>query len=270
MKHASGDSPQPTARADGQLVEAMLAGDRERFEELVRRYQGVVFALALQRIGRSLAAEEITQDVFVSVFRSLHQLKDADRFGPWLRRITLRQCGMWLRAERRERSSRGLALAQSRADLVNDDPSLREREGPLDIDALIQELPEGLRAAAVLCLEDEMSPSAAASVLDITPGALRKRLHDARARLQRRIVKKAERDLRLHLLPRDFAQRCVCRCQRARVAREEKENTMSDTKEKKTKESGDKDCGCGCQGPSADEAERQAAPQKNRREEREE
>jgi DNA-directed RNA polymerase specialized sigma24 family protein len=81
------------------------------------------------------------------------------------------------------------------------------------IETLINELPDGLRAAAVLCFVEDVSPGAAASVLGLKPNTLRKRLFDARVRLQRQIVKKAEKELELHLLPNDFADRCVCRCQ---------------------------------------------------------
>jgi hypothetical protein len=80
---------------------------------------------------------------------------------------------------------------------------------------MIQELPEGLRAAAVLCFEDELSPSTASAVLGLKPGTLRKRLHDARAKLQHQIVEKAEKEFRIHLLPKDFAKRYVCRCKKA-------------------------------------------------------
>jgi hypothetical protein len=119
---------------------------------------------------------------------------------------------------------------------ATDDASKRD-EAPLGIDALIAELPEGLRAAAVLCMEDELSPSAAAAVLGLKPGTLRKRLHDARARLQRRVLEKAKRDLLLHLLPKDFAERCVCRCEESEEAKSRMEViAMSEKKE----------CDCGC------------------------
>ncbi|NOY81120.1 MAG: sigma-70 family RNA polymerase sigma factor [Kiritimatiellaeota bacterium] len=222
---------------DKKNIEATLAGDTRAFAALVRKYQAVTYAVALQRVGNAADAEEIVQDVFSCVYRKLDQLKDAARFGAWLRSITLRQCGMHLRAKSRKLEI--VALPAEALDSVEDVG--RQREAMFDVETLIGELPEGLKAAAVLCLSDDVSPAAAAAMLGLKPGTLRKRLHDARARLQRRIVEKAEKEIRLHLLPKDFAERCVCRCEKARASKAGKEvNPMAENKKK--------DCGCGCLG----------------------
>ena len=227
---------------DAELVKETLDGGRDAFGLLVRRYHAATYALALQRVGRAAAAEEIAQDVFVLALQRLDQLKDAERFGGWLRAITLRQCGMWLRSKKRKVRTYSLPQEEMAADQSSAEHAGERREAPFDIDALIGELPERLKSAAVLCLEDELSPSAAAAVLGIKPGTLRKRLHDARAALQRRIVNKAEKELRLHLLPKGFAEKCVCRCEKAQDARTLKE-VMTMARKKKN-------CGCGCLGPS--------------------
>lgn len=75
-------------------------------------------------------------------------------------------------------------------------------------------------------------------MLGLKAGTLRKRLHDARARLQRQITEKAERELLLHLLPKDFAERCVCRCREAdQLGKCRKEVITVGQKN---------DCDCGC------------------------
>ena len=66
---------------------------------------------------------------------------------------------------------------------------------------------------------------------------MRKRLHDAKRLLQRRIVEAAEKSLEEHLLPRDFASRCVCGCKRAVDANRKEMTPMATDK---------KDCVCGC------------------------
>ena len=77
----------------------------------------------------------------------------------------------------------------------------------------------------------------AARFLGITDGALRKRLHDAKKKLQERIVRMAEKRFQEYRLPPDFAERCICGCRRAQTARKRGEVTDLATK---------KDCGCGC------------------------
>ncbi|NIA06506.1 MAG: sigma-70 family RNA polymerase sigma factor [Actinobacteria bacterium] len=224
---------------DTRRIKACLTNDRRAFEGLVRKYQSATYALAIARVRDATAAEEITQDVFVRAYQKLGQLRDSSRFGAWLRSITLRQCGMWLRSNKRQVRTRSLPEEEMGTALSSVKDADQGGEGLFDIAALIEQLPEGLRAAAVLCLEEELSPSAAAAVLGIKPGTLRKRLHDARTKLQFQIVKKAEIQLRLHLLPKDFAQRCVCRCGKAQEAKTRKEVITMSQKKK---------CGCGCLG----------------------
>lgn len=221
---------------DAKLIGKTLNGDVEAFGLLVRKYQSPTYAVAFRRIGRWDIAEEITQDAFVTAYQKLSQLKDRNRFGAWLRSITFRLCGMWLRSKIRNSSTHPLPAHLSGANPVG-----KTREATLGVDSLIKRLPQRLKAAAVLCFEDELSPSAAAGVLGIRPGTLRKRLHDARAQLQRKVVEKAEQELRMHLLPKNFAEKCVCRCKKSERARTRKEvRTMAKKK----------NCGCGCLGKS--------------------
>jgi RNA polymerase sigma-70 factor (ECF subfamily) len=72
------------------LVTAAQAGDRAAFSELVRRFEGAVYAIALRKLGRPLEAEELAQEVFIKAYEKLDQLKTAAAFGGWLRAITVR------------------------------------------------------------------------------------------------------------------------------------------------------------------------------------
>jgi len=72
------------------LVERAKTGDREAYGELVKRFQGSVYAMALARVRDPLEAQELAQDVFVHAMKKLPQLRDARCFAGWLRRITAR------------------------------------------------------------------------------------------------------------------------------------------------------------------------------------
>ena len=72
------------------LVEKAKTGDREAYGELVTRFQGSVYAMALSRVRDPLEAQELAQDVFVHAMRKLPQLRDPRCFAGWLRRITAR------------------------------------------------------------------------------------------------------------------------------------------------------------------------------------
>jgi RNA polymerase sigma-70 factor, ECF subfamily len=75
------------------IAEWVLAaqdGDREAFGELVARYERAVYAIALRRLGNHAEAQELCQEVFVQALQKLHQLREPECFGGWLRSITTR------------------------------------------------------------------------------------------------------------------------------------------------------------------------------------
>jgi RNA polymerase sigma-70 factor (ECF subfamily) len=73
-----------------ELVIAARDGDRYAFGQLVERYQGSIYALAMRRLGNACDAEELRQEVFVHALQKLHQLKEPACFGSWLRQIARR------------------------------------------------------------------------------------------------------------------------------------------------------------------------------------
>ncbi|MBI5623045.1 MAG: RNA polymerase sigma factor [Elusimicrobia bacterium] len=225
---------------DARLVRKAVAGDRDAFGKLVRNYQKPLHALIWRLIGDAANAEEIAQDVFVTAYQKLEQLKDASRFGGWLRSIALSRCRMWWRLRKRESRTVPIPLEDiAEADGSRSEAPAHEFERPLAVEPMIGRLPARLRTAALLCFMEGVSPAAAASILGLKPGTFRKRLHEARARLQREIVGTAERGFRMHLLPRDFAERCVCRCEKSR-----RHAALLEVRPMNKKVA----CGCGCAG----------------------
>jgi RNA polymerase sigma-70 factor (ECF subfamily) len=77
--------------SDRQLVQFVLAGNREAYARLVERYQHAVFAVALKVLADREAAEDATQNAFVAAYTSLHRLHDANAFGAWLLVIARRE-----------------------------------------------------------------------------------------------------------------------------------------------------------------------------------
>lgn len=86
---------------DVALVAAAKAGDLDAFEALVRRHTRVVYAHALRFFGDRSAAEDISQEVFVKVYRSLDSFDERARFSTWLFRVTRNCCLDEVRAGRR-------------------------------------------------------------------------------------------------------------------------------------------------------------------------
>lgn len=75
--------------SDEQLVKEILNGNRQLFRELVLRYQSKVFAVALKVSNNQKDAEDIAQEVFLQLYRSLHNFKGTSSFYTWIYRITM-------------------------------------------------------------------------------------------------------------------------------------------------------------------------------------
>lgn len=86
---------------DSELVSAAKGGDIAAFEALVRRHTGVVYAHALRFFGDPSPAEDVVQEVFVKVYRSLSGFDERSRFTTWLYRVTRNACLDEVRVGRR-------------------------------------------------------------------------------------------------------------------------------------------------------------------------
>ena len=69
---------------DAQLIQQTLGGDQSAFSTLVRKYQKPLHALVWRKIGDFHIAEEITQDIFLNVYKKLRTLKNPNLFAGWL------------------------------------------------------------------------------------------------------------------------------------------------------------------------------------------
>lgn len=86
---------------DEELVARARGGDLDSFNQLVRRWERPIYALAYRVIGREEDARDIAQETFLRAFRALPGFKGEAKFSSWVYRITLNLCRDWMRRERR-------------------------------------------------------------------------------------------------------------------------------------------------------------------------
>jgi len=91
----------PMTWTDEELVDRSKTGDTESFNQLVRRWERPIFALAYRTLGREEDARDVTQETFLRAFRALPGFKGDAKFSSWLYRIALNLCRDWMRKERR-------------------------------------------------------------------------------------------------------------------------------------------------------------------------
>lgn len=175
---------------DSPLIEAINAGEIDRFYELVQRYQQALFNFGLRICGQAADAEDMVQDTFLNVFKYLKTFRFETQFKNWLYRIAMSVC-----VKRRRRSKfapeRELSLDEFLPgdEQVVDDLPAWARE-PLDrlldeelarrIEDAILALPESYRPVLVLRDLEGFSTEETAQILNLTPGNVKVRLHRAR------------------------------------------------------------------------------------------
>src|SRR3954468_540355 len=97
----------PMTWTDEELVARSRTGDTESFNQLVRRWERPIFALAYRTLGREEDARDVTQETFLRAFRALPGFKGDAKFSSWIYRIALNLCRDWIRRERRQPVAQG-------------------------------------------------------------------------------------------------------------------------------------------------------------------
>ncbi len=165
------------------------------WEEVVRDHGARVYRLAYRLTGNSHDAEDLTQDVFIRVFNSLHRFQPGT-FEGWLHRITT---NLFLDTARRKQKIRFSALADGSDERLPSrwpTPSDELMDAGLDHDvasALAALSPE-FRAAVVLCDIEGLSYEEIAAVLDVKIGTVRSRIHRGRSQLRAALVHRRPTD----------------------------------------------------------------------------
>jgi RNA polymerase sigma-70 factor (ECF subfamily) len=180
---------------DEQIIGRVRGGETRLFEELVRRYQDQVYAMAARLVGVSGDAEDVAQEAFLKAFRGLDGFKGDAKFSTWLYRITWNLCTDWLRRNRkpgRQHSSIDEApeVADSRVDVAG---SLVESERREEIRRALEELPEKYRSVVTLMYFQKMPYDQISSVLGLPLKTIETRLYRARRMLRERLAAMDER-----------------------------------------------------------------------------
>jgi RNA polymerase sigma factor (sigma-70 family) len=172
---------------DADLAAAARAGDRAAFGTLVERHRPALLRTCRRALADPAAAAEVAQEAVLQALLGLPSLRDEGAFGPWL-------CGIGHNLARRSRRTPAplpLELAPEPSA-----PGPEAREDGAQVLAAIAALPRGQRDAVALFYLADLSHLQIAARLGISVGAVKTRLHKARASLQTRLV-----DLRKDLPP---------------------------------------------------------------------
>lgn len=162
------------------------------WDEIVQNHSAKVFRLAYRLTGNRFDAEDLTQETFVRVFRSLHNFTPGTIDG-WLHRITT---NLFLDQARRRNRIRFDALAEdAETRLPGRDPgperTFEFNNLDVDIHLALDELAPEFRAAVVLCDLEGLSYEEVAETLGIKLGTVRSRIHRGRSQLRVKLAHRA-------------------------------------------------------------------------------
>ena len=174
---------------EAELVGSAKSGDRQAFDELVRRTFVDTFTLARRLTGNEEDARDVVQDAYLRAYKGLRRFREEAQFSTWLYRITA-NCASTTLSRRTKNSHDDLddetAVADERRDY---DPQARA-EMSLERDrvsAAVADLPPRLRAVVVLRDVYDLPHEAIAAELGISEAAAKVRLHRARKKLRERL-----------------------------------------------------------------------------------
>src|SRR5436190_15461434 len=182
---------------DRDLVRRAQTGDKEAFEELVRRHQHRVFAVAGGILRRREDAEDIAQQVFVKAYFSLKRFDQRAAFSTWLYKITVNECWDLLRKKKVRPLLYESDLSEEQARQVitsgekeNPGPDIREKiEARERVERLLEGLDERDRLMLILKEVEGFSIEEIAALLNLNGNTVKVRLFRAR----RRVVSQAKK-----------------------------------------------------------------------------
>ena len=186
----SADAPSPTQLTD-EIIERCLNGDQAAWESIVRMYRRKVFNVAYKFVGRHDQAEDLTQDVFLKLYKSLETFDRRANFQTWLISVSRNLCIDHYRSARRERETINRDVDPS--DLTPAAPGvsaygrLEHRDRVSLLRAALAELPPTLRTAVVLRDIQELTYQEIADRLDLPEGTVKSRINRGRTELARQI-----------------------------------------------------------------------------------
>lgn len=185
-----------------ELIQQLREGDELAFKSLVATYQDMVFNTALGIVQNAEDAEDVAQEVFIQVFRSIDQFKGDARLSTWIYRITTTKALDHIRSRRRKKRFAFITSLFSANDELVHEPidfqhpgvALDRKEQAALLFRMIEQLPENQKVAFTLHKTEGLSYQEIAEVMELSVSAVESLLFRARQNLRKLLEKHFEQD----------------------------------------------------------------------------
>jgi RNA polymerase sigma-70 factor (ECF subfamily) len=185
------DQPAASPDAVETLIQRCLQGDQRAWDLIVRQYWRKVFNVAYKFVGKHDEAEDLTQDIFLKIFKSLDTFDRRANFQTWLISVSRNLCIDHYRSVRKERETIDRGVDTSDLSPATPEPgpiaALEQRDRVVLLRQAMSALPETLRTAVLLRDIQELSYQEIADKLRLPEGTVKSRINRGRTELARQI-----------------------------------------------------------------------------------
>jgi RNA polymerase sigma-70 factor (ECF subfamily) len=185
--------PADSPEAIETLIQRCLRGDQTAWDALVRTYRRKVFNVAYKFVGRHEEAEDLTQEIFLKIFKALDTFDRRADFQTWLISVSRNLCIDHYRSVRKERATIDRAVDASELAPASGDPgpmaALEQRDRLTLLRDALAALPDAHRTAVLMRDIHELSYRDIADRLGLPEGTVKSRINRGRAELARQIRK---------------------------------------------------------------------------------
>ena len=177
---------------DFELATAASQGDMAAFEEVYRRHHRRVYSVCLRMLQNTSEAEDLTQDVFIQLYRKIGSFRGDSAFTTWLHRMTVNQVLMHFR-KRTVKFEKTTEEGETPVQIVSGtaNPEKMRIVDKIALDNAIDQLPTGYKNVFVLHDVEGFEHEEVARILGCSVGTSKSQLHKARLKLQKLLKKKA-------------------------------------------------------------------------------
>jgi len=194
---------------EAKLIERLIARDERAFNDLVRAYERRVFGLVLRMLGQRAEAEDLTQEVFVQVFKAIGTFRGESKLSTWIYRIAVNLCknrAKYLRVrhageqDQLDDVAERLPPSQARhanvAQVDRPDEAVAGRQVEEIVRRSIAEVDESFRECLILCDVEELPYEEIAEITQLPVGTVKSRIFRGRAQLRELVERKLGEKIR--------------------------------------------------------------------------
>lgn len=175
-----------TEVSEKKIIEKVLGGDANAFEELVLKYEKTVYNLALRMVGDRDDASDMTQEAFIKAYGSLSSFRGDSKFSVWIYRITTNVCLDFLRSKSRKQQV-SLTVSDddedAQLDIPDPEQQLIKKISMQSVEEGLKTLPDKQRQILVMRELGGMSYAEIGAALSLEEGTVKSRIFRARKRL---------------------------------------------------------------------------------------